>query len=234
MTAAPVVVENKPTELRLAKNQPQQQGQQAGAQPSPMNLNQMSQNAFVQAQATPLQDARAMFYEQQQPLDSTAGFLPGGGGAAAQRKKAAIAGAVGGLPMGRLGLKLSIVREGDRAVDLSTVLYAGEAVKLRIVPNAEGFLYVFEGDQIIANGQVKSNQKFETPELKSDAAGQRQLRIVLSRVAMSPGVAGVIDGTPRSNVVESTSEKDSATYAVLARGITPQAQFVQPVTLTWR
>jgi hypothetical protein len=233
--AAPVVAENKSTGLRLANSQQVQQQLQADAQPSPMNQNQVSQTVNVQAQSQNTQDARAMFYEQQQPANSTTGFLPmGGGDAVGAKKKAAIAGAVGGLPVGHLGLKYSIVREGDREVDLSTPLRAGESVKLRIVPNVAGFLYVIEGNKTIANGQVKPNQKFETPALTSDAAGQRQFRIVLSRVAMSPGAAGVIGGVPRSDVVESNSEKDSATYAVLARMAMPQEQFVQQVTLIWR
>jgi hypothetical protein len=233
--AAPVIAENRPTGLRLAKSQQVLQQVQADAQPSPINQNQMTQTGNVQVQPQNTQDARAMFYEQQQPAKSTTGFLPlGSADAVAPRQKAAIAGAVGGLGIGHLGLKYSIVREGDREVDLSTPLRAGESVKLRIVPNAAGFLYVMEGGKFIANGQVKPNQKFETPALTSDGVGQRKFVIVLSRVAMSPSAAGVIDGMPRSDVVESNSEKDSATYAVLARMAAPQERFVLPVTLTWQ
>jgi hypothetical protein len=240
-TAAPVVAAEKPRFASSSQSGQQQNGQ-INSQPSPMNSQQnsnLAQNVMVQAQAQQMPDARMMFYEQQREgLNSANGFLGvqgiSAGAAEAKAKRAVVGGVVAGFPVARMGLKLSIVRESNREVDLSTALYAGESVKLRIVPNTEGFLYVFDGDKILANGQVKPNQKFDTPDLTSAAPGQRQFRIVLSRVAISPGVAGVIDGTPRADVVESKSEKDSATYAVLARFSTPQERFVQPVTLTWR
>ena len=150
-------------------------------------------------------------------------------------KKAEVAGGIGGVGLTRLGLKCSILREGAREVDLSTPLTAGEAVKLRIVPNVDGFLYVMEGGAVIASGAVKVNQQFETPDLKSDAAGQRQFQITLSRTAVAGGILDVgAIAAGRSNFIETNSNLDPGTYLVMQDAVSKPQQFVAPVTLTWR
>ena len=123
--------------------------------------------------------------------------------------------------------KITVLHSGNAETNATTPLTAGEAVKLRIVPNADGFLYVMDGNTTLANAQVKAQQQFETQELKSDGAGQRQIRIMLSSTPIAAGIAGVIGGVPQAD-----------TRAMLAQAKEKVAQVPQPieetVTLTWR
>jgi len=214
---APVLAESKPQPLQLAPAGQQSAGQSVvatglqnsqNAAPSPMaqNMTNLSQQqSFRQSESQALLTAPSAMFDR---------ALAGGAGG---RKKAETASA----------FKITVLHSGNAETAASTPLAAGEGVKLRIVPNADGFLYVMDGNTPLANAQVKAQQQFETPELKSEGAGQRQIRIILSGTPMAAGIAGVIGGVPQSD-----------TRAKLALAKEKVAQEPQPteqtVTLTWR
>ena len=252
--AAPVGEEKKDiaavAQAKPAENLQLQQAQNAAAPPpAPFNSSQNSnsqvsntQTVQVQGFAVPAQDARALFYDTQLPIQGQA-FAAGTGGAraaAAERTASPAKQKVAApkveqaavLSAAHLGIKCSILR-GDAEVDLATPLSVGESVKLRITPNADGFLYVMEGGAIAASGPARRMQPFETPVLKSDAAGARQFRVVLSQAAISTGVAGVAGGFAKQNLVETAAEREQATYMVLD-GRAPAQPFVATITLTWK
>ena len=252
-TEAPVVAQAKPAEINLSQPTQSNLGVQQAAPPAPMN--QMMQNqANVQNQANlqtqtgqRMENARALFYGTQAPTGGRAAFTDSV--APASRAKAdkraaqgAFAGAIGGVAgvpgMARLGVRCSIVRDGNREVDLSTPLYAGESVKLRLTPNADGMLSVYEGEgaaaHVVASGAVRNMVPFETPVLKSDTPGPRQFRVTLTSGAMAKTAAAQFGAVSRANLVESTSDKESATYVVLGDAIAGSAGFAATITLTWR
>ena len=126
-------------------------------------------------------------------------------------------------------VKVTVIRSGRVDADPATPLDPGEAVKLRIVPNASGFLYVFEGDQTLASAQVTSGQQFETQALTSDGAGQRKFRVVLSHEAAAAGLLASDTAT--------ASKKKSAVVggrAVSAAAPALATQTDLTVTLTWK
>jgi hypothetical protein len=200
--------------------------------PAPNNASQMAQNVTVapKQELKALDDARALFY-------GGNAFAPTDAISERMQKKATFA----AVAPAALGVRCSILRGDNQEVDLTTTLFAGETVKLRIVPNADGFLYVTEGGKPIASAAVKRNQRFETQELKSDDPVRRELQVVLSRVELRAGVGGGVVGgfaagaltTPRANLVETTSGADRATYVVNG-SVAPPPQIVAPIVLTWR
>ena len=193
-------------------------------------------------------DARALFYLNQLAPGANAFVEPSGGGGAAPpparpaapRKDAApqTAKAVSGFaaPMSatapRLGVRVSILR-GQSEVDLTTVLDPGETVRLKLTPNADGFLYVVEGSRLVASGAVGRLKPFETPELRFEGSGQKQLYVLLSRRPRT--VAPLSLGSLASgDLVQTSPDQERATYVVSgARGAGAQ-QVVVPVTLTYR
>jgi len=195
------------------------QNTQNAQTPSPTNQSQLSQNVDVE-QLQQLNDARSQFYARnsfaQQELRQRAD------------KKAALTAAAPAA----LGVRCSIIRNGNQEVDLSTPLSAGEKIKLRIRPNADGFLYVREGGKVVTSAAVKNNEQFETAELESNAAGRRDLEVVFSRVAISGGAAG-LGGARPANLVEHTAGADRGTYIVTGTG-SPQQQIVVPISLKWQ
>jgi hypothetical protein len=255
----PVMAANKPAELQRAVPQQNafQANGQAGAQaigPSPyVNQNMASgQNAQnLVAPAVPVQqgfraeDSRSDALTALGAQSGYAGFGgasgPGGLGSGEARKKATPSGVIGGIIAAQPSFRFSVIRSGAREADASTALTAGEAVKLRIVPSVGGFLYVKEGDQVIANAPVTPNQQFETQDLSSNAAGERKFEIILSQVAIVTGAGG---GGGRASSVgslrDAKSEKAAATaapapaFAVSARSAPTQQPIVQTITLTWK
>lgn len=211
-------------------------GQQGGQAltPSPMvnqqAMNQMGGNGSLN------EGLRVSPGQAQPPLNNPV-FSTVQASAPARKAEAAKGGGGGGgrgVLASPLRVQCSIVRDGDRTVDIGTSLDAGEIVKLRIVPNTDGFLYVMEGATTIVNAAVKANQTFETPALKSDGAGQRQLHITLSRVAITPGLAGAVGGVPASGFVDTGADAEAAKRAVAAGMFGVPQQVMMPVTLTWK
>jgi hypothetical protein len=132
----------------------------------------------------------------------------------------------------RLGLRVSILRDAGEA-DLATVLSPGETVRLKLIPNADGFLYIGQGDHLLASGPVQRLKPFETPELHFAGSGQDQLYLIFSRrpQTVAPQSFGTL---ARDNVVQTSADQDHATYIVSeARGAATQ-QVVVTVTLTYR
>jgi hypothetical protein len=186
-------------------------------------------------------DARALFYLDQAAPVANAFVQPGGvGGAAppptfraAPRKDAPATKARGATATApRLGLRVSVLR-GQSEVDLATVLDPGETVRLKLIPNVDGFLYVAEGTHTLARGRVQRLRPFETPELRFRRSGQKQLIVLLSQrprtVAPLP-----LDGLARDDLVRSSAGPERATYIVAGPRQAGAQELVVPVTLTYR
>lgn len=214
---------------------------EADAVQGPPLREQISGNTTAVSVPLDALDARALFYGS--PLSSgVSGFVEtaGGGGAApAQARQAvrtdppAMAKSVGGLfdptAAQRLGVRVSILR-GDREVDIGTVLDPGETVRLKLIPNADGFLNVREGVRTVASGPAQRLKSFETPELHFDGSGQRPLVITLSRTPL-PSEAIPAGNVTGGNVVSPSADQGRATYVVTGANA---RQVVVPVTLTYR
>jgi hypothetical protein len=129
-------------------------------------------------------------------------------------------------------VRISILR-GTGEVDLTTTLDPGETVRLKLIPNADGFLYVAEGTRMVASGAAQRLKPFETPELRFEGSGQKALFVMLSRrpqaaIPLSPG------NLARGNLVETSADQDRATYVVSGLLGAGAQQVVVPVTLTYR
>ena len=186
-------------------------------------------------------DARALFYLEQATPVANAFVQPGGGGGAAPpptfraapRKDAPAPMAKGAtVTAPRLGLRVSILR-GQSEVDLATVLDPGETVRLKLIPNVDGFFYVAEGTHTLTRGRVQRLRPFETPELRFRRSGQKQLIVLLSQrprtVAPLP-----LDGLARDDLVRSSAGPERATYIVAGPRQAGAQELVVPVTLTYR
>ena len=192
-------------------------------------------------------DARALFYLDQASPAGNAFVQPSGGGGAppptfraTPRKdapppkttgaKGSIASITAAAPP--LGLRVSILR-GRSEVDLTTVLDPGETVRLKLVPNADGFLYVAQGTRTVARGRAHRLQPFETPLLRYRRSGQKQVTVLLSRrprtVAPLP-----LDGLARDDLVRSSAGPERATYIVAGPRQAGAQEVVVPVTLIYR
>jgi hypothetical protein len=189
-------------------------------------------------------DVRALFYANQLPPAANAFVQPGGGGGGAApparplapRRDApqtatSAADLAAPVPAAapRLGVRVSILR-GASEVDLATALDPGETVRLKVTPNADGFLYVVEGSRTVASGAAQRLRPFETPELRFEGSGQRQLYVMLSRRPQTaePQSLGSLAG---DNL---TGTSAGATYVVSGRSDAGAQQVVVPVTLTYR
>jgi len=182
-------------------------------------------------EALPL-DARAIFYLNQPAPSANAFAQPaappsGGGGAApppARQNRAA--GAIGGVPPVQLGVRASILR-GDQEVDLTTILNSGESVRLKLIPNADGYLRVTEAGRTVATAAVQRFKPFETPALPLEGVSPKQLVITFSRTPQPEAVS--LGAASRGNLVEPRADQGRATYV-----ISGTAQVVVLVTLTFR
>ncbi len=205
-------------------------------------------------QGTPSLDARTLFYGSQLTPGANA-FVPqsspvigGGGGGAApptirpapppQDNPARTARAIAGLAASvtadalRLGVRVSILR-GDSEADLSTPLDPGEAVRLKLIPNADGFVYVSDGARMLASGAVQRLKPFLTPELRFEGGGPKQLYVMLARrpQTVAPESIGTL---AHGDLVETSTGQEPATYVVTGAREAAALRVVVPVTLTWR
>ncbi|MGD0772400.1 MAG: hypothetical protein ABSC05_06205 [Candidatus Solibacter sp.] len=220
----------------------------AEAAPPP---RQLAENVEVQASAGVL-DARALFYANL-PAPGANAFVQTGGGsggggatlpaaapplpradAAPRTAKKAISGLAASIAATapRLGVRISILR-GEREADLTTVLDPGETVRLKLVPNADGFLYVAEGARLVASGPAVRLKPFETPELRFQGSGQKQLYVMFSRRPRTVDPQSFA-ALARDNLVQSSAEQERATYVVNGPSDAVAQQVVVPVTLTYR
>jgi hypothetical protein len=191
-----------------------------------------SQIAGAAPESVPL-DARALFYAN--PLAQGAnGFRPLAAQDAATRAEKAAAGLIAPMKASvpRLGVRISILRGAGEA-DLTTVLDPGETVRLKLIPNADGFLYIADGARLVASGAVQRLKPFETPELRFTGSGQKQLFVMFSSrpQTVEPQSLGRL---ARGNLVETPAERERATYVVAGTGDAATQQVIVPVTLTYR
>ncbi|MCX6630350.1 MAG: hypothetical protein NTW28_22250 [Candidatus Solibacter sp.] len=193
-------------------------------------------------------DARALFYLDQlapganaflESSNSVGAALPPARRSAARTEDApSTAKTVSGLAapttatVPRLGVRVSILR-GEREVDLTTVLDPGETVRLKLIANADGFLYIAEGARTVASGAVQRLKPFETSELRFEGSGQKQLVVTLSRRPRTeaPLTLGMLG---RGNQVEASADQGRATYVVSGPRDAGAPQVVVPITLTYR
>jgi hypothetical protein len=203
-------------------------------------------------QGTVSLDARTLFYGNQLTTGANA-FVPpsgagaGGGGAAPptirpapppeenpRRTAKAVAGLAASIAADalHLGVRVSILR-GTGEADLSTSLDPGEAVRLKLIPNADGFVYVADGARMVASGAVQRLKPFVTPELRFEGSGQKQLYVLLSRrpQTVAPESMGTL---ARGDLVETSSGQEPATYVVTGAREAAALRVVVPVTLAWR
>ena len=103
----------------------------------------------------------------------------------------------------------------------------------KLIPNADGFLYIAEGARLVASGAVQRLKPFETPELRFTGSGQKQLYVMFSRrpQIVDPLSLGTV---ARGNLIETSAEPERATYVVSGSGDAGGQQVIVPVTLTYR
>jgi hypothetical protein len=183
-------------------------------------------------------DARSLFYgnsfapPENVPtpgvIGGVAGVTPMRAASGALAKKAAASQA--------FGVRVTLLR-GDEEAPVGTVLNAGEPVRMRIVPNADGFLYVTERDdgvwKAVASGPAARLKPFDTPPLDLRTAGEKEFYVVLSRQASSPPPQSLAV-LGRGNVVETTAGPDRAMYVVADSRTQSPGRVVQAIKLTVR
>jgi hypothetical protein len=135
-----------------------------------------------------------------------------------------------------LGVRVSLLR-GEEEAAVNTVLNAGERVRLKVIPNEDGFLYVAarEGSvwKMVSSGPAQRLKPLETPALPFEGPGSKELYVMLSRQprTLAPeAIAALV----RVNLVETMAEQDRATYVVAGPQGNLSQQVVQPITLTYR
>ena len=142
-------------------------------------------------------------------------------------------------PAVHLGVRCSILR-GATEADPATVLDPGEPIRLKIIPNDNGFLYVRERNSggawiTVASGAAERFKPFETPVLRFEGSGQKELSVLFTRQRQAgQGGALPMDAirAPR-NLIQTAADQDRATYVVIGDN-TGLQQVVAPITLTYR
>ena len=176
-------------------------------------------------------DARALFYLDRVPPAANS-FVQSSGGGVAEPPHAATAAPRKDTAV-RLGVRISILRATGE-VALTTVLDPGETVRLKLIPNVDGFLYVAEGARTLASGRAQRWQPFETPELRFEGSGQKQLTVLLSQRPQILSPQLLLESLARDNLVQSPAGKEHATYIVSGPRDAGAQEVVVPVSLTYR
>ena len=137
------------------------------------------------------------------------------------------------LAASRLGVRISILRGAGEA-DLTTVLDPGETVRLKLIPNADGFLYIAEGTRLVASGAVQRLKPFETPELRFEGSGQKLLHVLFSRrpQTVNPQSLGTV--AARQSRRDRTGAGARHLCGLRLGRCRPSQQIIVPVTLTYR
>ena len=194
-------------------------------------------------------DARTLFYLDQLAPGANAFVESGGGGGsvpppaaqatlpkdAPQQMAKGAPGLVAPLTATapRLGVRVSILRAAGE-VDLTTALDPGETVRLKLIPNADGYLYVAEGARTVSSGRTQRWQPFETPKLRFKGSGQKHLIVLLSRRPRILSPQLLLESLVGDNLVESSAGQERATYIVSGPREAGAQEVVVPVTLTYR
>jgi hypothetical protein len=173
------------------------------------------QNSLQDAgsQPIPLQNAQALFYALPALGRNGSTLLP-------QTRKLEPRAA-------HLGVKWTILRqrEGGDFVEVEPgELRAGDAVKVRLIPNDDGFLSVWEsGSAVVTATSVERLKPLETPVITSDVAGQKILTVQFTRT-VPPQPTGIIRNAAQQQ--SATDSREHATY-VLSVNASP----VEPVSV---
>lgn len=217
------------------------QGALSGAPPPSAPAASTTNQAAVSAE-----NARTLFYG----VPPAAGLLAEGAAqgnamvspkavAPAPMKANPVALADSAAPAVHLGVRCSILR-GATEADPATVLDPGEPIRLKIIPNDNGFLYVRERNSggawvTVASGAAERFKPFETPVLRFEGSGQKELSVLFTRQRQA-GQGGALPmgsiPAPR-NLIQTAADQDRATYVVTG-GNTGLQQVVAPITLTYR
>lgn len=194
------------------------------------------------------QDARALFYAQ--PAFAQTGFLESQNGrASAGRQVTQTASlAAPALMVPNPGVKWTALRKQEDGI-FSQVdpeqIKAGDIIKLRLVPNDNGYLSVMDGGKpLLSERSVVRLVAFETPEI-TGGAGKKELVVVLSR--RSPVAAP--DGEPsmpapqaapagllRPVAADQLSQADRGEHAVyeVKKGSNPLTPVLVRITLNFQ
>ena len=176
---------------------------------APSILQMQSLGALGGAPPAGAQDARALFYAQ--PALDRAQFQAG-----EQFRQLAIRPAATALMVPNPGVKWTALRRQEDGL-FSQVdpeqIKAGDIIRLRLVPNDNGYLSVMDGSKpLVAERRVARLEPVETPAI-SGAAGKKELIVVLSRRAP----AGQHNAEPEK--AESQPQPPQATAAGLLRPV---------------
>ncbi len=178
-------------------------------------------------------NARALFYappDSRQPFFATQGALSQP--QVQQQLEARAKAASASLTVRNLGVKwTALLRDADglfQEVDPEQ-LKAGDVVKLRLVPNANGFLSVMEGSRpVVAERPVQRLEPFETPELTG--AGKKELLVVLARQPQ-PAQKSV---PPASGIVIRAADRSEHSVYEVSTGASPVAPVQVKITLNYQ
>jgi len=186
---------------------------------------------------TKVQNARALFYAAPGALQGGAAgsqFFPTQPPVQQAPKFAMQAGVASVVFAPNLGVKWTALRKNSeglfREVDPERIK-AGDTIKLRLVPNDNGFLTVFDGTKpMMARQRTQRLQPIETPEITSDV-GKKELTVTLARQAQPPATNLV-----RTGSVDQVSQTDRDEHAVyeVKMGSNQLAPVLVKITLIFR
>lgn len=129
------------------------------------------------------------------------------------------------------GVKWTVLRRrdgGDFVEVEPDQLRVGDSVKLRLTPNVDGYLTVWEGSQsMMREMHVERLKQFETPIVAPSQPGQKTVTVQLTRIA--PGYV-----TRIQNVSGQQSVSDSAAHATYVLNTTPLAPVQAVIPLQFR
>jgi len=206
--------------------------------PAPAPVAVASPAPPVVLDAQPAVDARTLFYAppafNQVKAEAQSQFVPsaqGGGAGGAhfragpqarlqlqqEAMQAGIGGAAG-FTVPNPGVKWTALRKGADGL-FSEVdpdqLKAGDTVKLRLVPNNDGFLAVTEGPAVVMpQTRVARLLPIETPEITAGVVGRKDLTIVLNPPTAQQSSAKLIQQVVATGQVTEADKKEHAVYQV--------------------
>ncbi len=195
--------------------------------------------------ALPDQNARTLFYSAQ-GLAGTQ-FMPSP--QQSQMQSGAQRGAIGGLAGALLvpnpGVKWTVLRKQPNGLFDQVApdqIKAGDTIKLRLFPNDDGFLSVFDaGNPLVSNALAKRLEPLETPEITS-RAGKKDLTVLLARQAQPVQLAkdakkrtkaAAVFRTVATDQLTETDRGERAVYEVKT-GNNPFAPILLKITLNFQ
>ncbi len=170
------------------------------------------------SKSIPLQNAQALFYAApQSDIAAQSGrfFSPQQQSQGTQRDEKqqaqsniALKSLARALRVPNLGVKWTLLRQrdGGEFVDAPPdQLQAGDSVKLKLLPNDDGFLSITQGAKVLKTVPVKRFTPVESPVITADGPGRQIVTVQLTRTVPQPGVV--------RNVVEQQSATDALDHS---------------------